>query len=107
MVGGGSIQLFRILGIRVGVHASWFLVLFLFIFLLSEQFQEVLEGSGTQAYVTAVAAVLALFGSRGLHELGPAAGGPRLGVPLAGIVPWFFGGVARRTPPHHSPGHEL
>ena len=38
MLGGSSFQLGRIFGIRIGVNASWFLILFLFIFLLSASF---------------------------------------------------------------------
>jgi hypothetical protein len=40
MIGpGGSIQLLRVFGIRIGVNPSWFLVLFIFIFWLSGSFR--------------------------------------------------------------------
>jgi hypothetical protein len=42
-MGGGSIQLARILGIRVGVSPSWFFVLFLMIYSLSGYFDDVLD----------------------------------------------------------------
>ena len=53
---GSSIQLVRLFGIRIGVSASWFIVLFLFIFLLSGSFRDVLGGSDRQAYTVAVIA---------------------------------------------------
>jgi hypothetical protein len=42
---GSSLQLARIFGIRVGAGASWFVVLFLLIYVLAEQFHTVLGGS--------------------------------------------------------------
>ena len=69
---GSSIQLVRLFGIRIGVSASWFIVLFLFIFLLSDSFRNVLGGSDTQAYTVAVIAALLFFVSLILHELGHA-----------------------------------
>src|SRR4051812_46455517 len=61
--GGGSIQLARVFGIRIGVPTSWFLVLFFFIFVLSGSFRQPLNSSDTTAYITAVASVLLFFGS--------------------------------------------
>ena len=55
MLGGSSIRLGTILGIRVGVNVSWFFVLFLFIFVLNDSFTDVL-GNSTLAFWTAVAA---------------------------------------------------
>jgi Zn-dependent protease len=92
----GSIQLVRILGIRVGVSASWFLVLFFLIFILSQYFHEVLGGSQSTAYAVAVAASLGYFASLILHELGHALVSRRLGIAILGIDLWFFGGMARR-----------
>ena len=41
MFSGRSIPLVRVFGIRVGVDPSWFLVLFLFIWLLTDYYKEV------------------------------------------------------------------
>jgi Zn-dependent protease len=68
----GSIQLMRVFGIRVGVGVSWFIVLFLFIFVLTPEFHEVLGGSRDTAYLVTVASVLSFFVSLILHELGHA-----------------------------------
>ena len=53
--GGGSVQLARVFGIRIGASPSWFLVLFLMIYTLSGYFSDVLDVSSTTAYLVAVA----------------------------------------------------
>jgi Zn-dependent protease len=104
---GGSIQLMRVFGIRIGVNPSWFLVLFIFIFWLSGSFRETLDSSDTTAYLTAVAAALLFFGSLILHELGHAVVAKRNGIDIAGIDLWFFGGIARMSRDTDSPGVEF
>jgi Zn-dependent protease len=104
---GSSIQLVRLFGIRIGVSASWFVVLFLFIFVLSSSFQNVLEGSDTQAYGVAVAAALLFFVSLILHELGHALVARRSGIEVTGIDLWFFGGIAKMSRDTRSPGEEF
>ena len=104
---GSSIQLVRLFGIRIGVSASWFVVLFLFIFLLSDSFRDVLGGSDTQAYGVAVAAALLFFVSLILHELGHAVVARRNGIEVTGIDLWFFGGIAKLSRDSHSPGEEF
>src|SRR5580700_1104295 len=96
-----NFQLARIFGIRVGVSASWFVILFLLIYWLShEYFPEVMNGSQSTAYIVAVAGALGYFASLILHELGHALVARRLGIPIAGIDLWFFGGLSqmRREP---------
>src|SRR2546423_15070919 len=92
---GGSIQVLRIFGIRVGVNASWFLVLFILIISLSRQFKDVLGGTDTQAYVVAVASALFFYFSIVLHELGHALVARRQGIKVERIDLWFFGGLAQ------------
>lgn len=103
----GSIQLARLFGIRIGVDASWFVVLFFFIFFLSSQFRDALSGSNTTAYLTAVASALLFFASLVLHELGHALAARRLGIEIAGIDLWFFGGIAKMARDTESPGAEF
>ena len=67
-----SIKLFDAFGIRIGVDLSWFLILFLMIFILSTPFRETLHSSDGIAYVTTVVSVLLLFASLIIHELGHA-----------------------------------
>ena len=68
--GGGSIQLARVFGIRIGVDFSWFFVLFLIIWSLSGYYEDVAPGSN--AFVLAVLSALLFFLSILLHELGHA-----------------------------------
>jgi Zn-dependent protease len=95
-----NLQLARIFGIRIGVSYSWFFVLFFLIYFLSGYFHEVLGGSQGTAYAIAVAGSLGYFASLVLHELGHALVARRLGIPIAGIDLWFFGGLSqmRREP---------
>jgi Zn-dependent protease len=93
-----TFQLARIFGIRIGVGISWFLVLFLYIFLFTQYSQEVLKGaSTTTTYVVAVASVLSFFLSLILHELGHALVARRNGLKVLGIELWALGGMTRTT----------
>lgn len=103
MPGGRSIQLARVFGIRIGVDPSWFLVLFLFIWWLSDSF----PGDDTQAFVLATAAALAFFTSVVLHELGHAVVAMRNGIGIVGIDLWLFGGLARMKSDTRTPGQEF
>jgi Zn-dependent protease len=103
----GSIQLARIFGIRVGVDASWFVVLFLVIYLLSGSFHTVLGGSGTTAYATAVVSALLLFGSVIVHELGHALAARRHGIHVTGITISPLGGFAMMSRESRTPREEL
>jgi Zn-dependent protease len=105
--GGGSIQLARVFGIRIGVTTSWFLVLFFFIFVLSGSFRDTLNSSDTTAYATAVASVLLFFASLLAHEFGHALVARRLGIDVVGIDLWFFGGVAKMDRDPDTPGAEF
>jgi len=106
VLGGSSIRLTTIFGIRIGVNVSWFFVLFLFIYLLNDQFESRL-GNSTQAFWTAVAAAFAFFGSVLLHELGHALVARRDGIGVAGIDLFFFGGVMKMSSDTRSPGQEF
>jgi Zn-dependent protease len=101
-----NFQLARIFGIRIGVGMSWFVVLGLFIYIVTEPFHEMLGGSRTTAYLVAVASVLSFFASLILHELGHALVARRNGLVVAGIDLWAFGGVTR-TSESEDPGMEL
>jgi Zn-dependent protease len=103
-----NFQLARLFGIRVGVSASWFVVLFILIWWLgAEYFPAILEGSQTTAYLIAVAAALGYFISLILHELGHALVARRLGIEIAGIDLWFFGGLSQMRREPATPGEEF
>jgi Zn-dependent protease/CBS domain-containing protein len=101
-----NFQLARIFGIRIGVGISWFVVLFLFIFIVTPVFHDELGGSRTTAYLVAVASVLSFFASLVLHELGHALVARRNGLHVAGIDLWALGGITRISEVQ-SPGVEL
>lgn len=101
-----SLPLVRLFGIRIGVNVSWFLVLFLFIYLLSDQFTDIL-GNQTTGYLTAVLSVLLFFVSIVLHELGHALAARREGIGVSGIDLFFFGGVMKMSRDTDSPGAEF
>ena len=106
MFGGRSLRLATILGIRVGVNASWFVVLFLFIFWLNGSFSDVLDDD-TLGFVAAVLAVFGFFGSILLHELGHALAARREGIDVSGIDLFFFGGVMKMSRDTTTPGQEF
>ena len=88
-----SLQLVRLFGIPVGVSPSWFLTLFVVLFLLQAQFRDTIEGSDTTAYLAAIAAAALLFGSIIFHELGHALAARREGLRVRGIQLFLFGGL--------------
>jgi Zn-dependent protease/CBS domain-containing protein len=106
-MGGGSIQLARVFGIRVGVSPSWFFILFLMIYSLSGYFDSVLSGSRNTAYAIAVAGAVAFFASIVLHELGHALVARREGIGISGIDLWFFGGIAKMEREAETPGEDF
>jgi Zn-dependent protease len=105
---GGSVQLARIFGIRIGASPSWFVVLFLMIYYLSGLFDTLLVGySNTTAYGIAVAGTLLFFVSLILHELGHAIVARRNGIGVSSIELWFFGGLAKLTREPATPGQDF
>jgi Zn-dependent protease len=109
MLGGGSITLFHVRGIRIAVDWSWFLILFFLILTMSQRFGEALGQSSTAAepFGLAVAATLGFFGSILLHELGHAFAALRNGIGISSIQLWIFGGVARMDRESDSPRTEF
>jgi Zn-dependent protease len=96
--GGGSIQLARVFGVRIGVDVSWFFVLFLIIYSLTGYYDD---------FALAVISALLFFLSIVLHELGHAVVAMRNGIPIVGIDLWMFGGVAKMARDTESPGVEF
>jgi Zn-dependent protease len=109
MAAGGSLTLFHVRGIRIGVDYSWFFVLFLLIWYLSGVYRDVLgdDQSDSVPYLFAVLTALGFFASILLHELGHALVATRRGIPIAEIRLWLFGGIARMTKDTDSAGTEF
>jgi Zn-dependent protease/CBS domain-containing protein len=104
---GSSFKLAQVLGIRIGVNASWFIVLFLFIYLFQGSFEAQLGASDTTAFAVAVVAAVLFFGSILLHELGHALAARREGIEVTGIELFLFGGVMKMSRDTDSPGAEF
>lgn len=102
-----SIKLFDLFGFRIGVARSWFLILFLLIFLLSGQFHTVLHSSDGVAYLTAVITVLILFASLLVHELGHALMARRQGIAVHRIDLFLFGGLTEMSRDAATPGEDF
>src|SRR3954454_3387689 len=106
--GGGSTQLARVFGIRIGASPGWFLFLFVMIWWLSARFADSLpDASDTTTYLTAVAGAALFFLSIALHELGHAVVARRNGIEVLGIDLWVFGGLAKLSRDSQSPGEEF
>src|SRR3954469_23126588 len=104
VLGGRSIQLARVFGIRIGADTSWFIFLFLIILLQSNQYRDQFPGQGTKAFALAVASAFLFVLSILLHELGHAVVAIRNGIGIAGIDLWMFGGLAKMRKDSDSPG---
>lgn len=103
-IGIGSIR-----GIRLGIHYSWFIVLIVFSYLLSEgQFPNQFEGwTRTQYWVVGVATVILLFASVLVHELAHSVVAQTRGIEVVGITLFIFGGVAQLSEDSDEPGEEF
>ncbi|HEX3324924.1 MAG TPA: site-2 protease family protein [Solirubrobacterales bacterium] len=109
MLGGKSITLFHVRGIRIAVDWSWFFVLFLVIFWLSNFYAQVLgeSSSSSTPFALALASAIGFFGSIVLHELGHAFAAMRNGIGISSIQLWIFGGMARMDRESDSPSTEF
>jgi len=101
-----NLQLARVFGIRIGLEWSWFVVLFIVIFVLRGYFAQVLPND-SQAFAVAVLGTLAFFASLLAHELGHALVARRLGLQIDGIDLWLFGGFTRTHGEVLTPGGEF
>lgn len=93
--GGGSIQLARVFGIRIGVDPSWFVILFVIIWSLSGYYGDIFPGEEGLSYFLAALSGLLFFLCILLHELGHAVEAKRNGIGIVGIDLWMLGGVAK------------
>jgi Zn-dependent protease/predicted transcriptional regulator len=107
MSGGRSIQLARVFGIRVGVDPTWFLALFLFIWLLSDEYRRLFPDDDTKAFVLATVSTFAFFLSVVVHELGHAFAARRQDIGVSSVDLALFGGFTRMTRETRTPGEEF
>ncbi|HEX6696244.1 MAG TPA: site-2 protease family protein [Solirubrobacteraceae bacterium] len=96
------------MGIRIGVDPSWFVILFLYIWILSSGYKDTFgQGHDDKAFGLAVVSAFLFFFSIVLHEFGHAIVARRNGIQITSINLWLFGGLAelRSDPP--TPGAEF
>jgi Zn-dependent protease len=99
---GSSIRLGKVLGIPVGVHYSWFFVLLLLTFLLSDQF-----GDGYQGWIAAIATTILFFLSILAHELCHSIIAVLRDLPVKGITLFIFGGMSQIAREANCPSTEF
>jgi Zn-dependent protease len=104
--GGSSLQLFKVSGIRVGVHPTWFIILLLFIVWTNGSFDSAISAPDQGFFASVIAAFL-FFGSIVLHELGHAFAARREGIGVGGVDLFFFGGFMRALRDSETPGEEF
>ncbi len=93
------IELFSILGFRVSLDLSWFLLAILITWTLTKgYFPSALPGEPTSTYLwMAIIGALGLFVSIILHEFAHAIVARRYNLAISGITLFVFGGVAEMT----------
>ncbi|GAB4327961.1 MAG: site-2 protease family protein [Dehalococcoidia bacterium] len=106
---GRSFQIARIAGIGIEVHPSWFLILAILVWSLSDSFlPEVYEGWETATYwVVGTVAALLLFVAVLIHEMAHALVAIRRGVPVPKITLFIFGGVSHLAQQPRTAGEEF
>jgi Zn-dependent protease len=89
------VRIGRVLGVQLWLHASWFVVFGLVVWLTASEFGDLYPRRSTPVHVAMALATGALFfGCLTLHELAHAAVSKRFGITVRGITLFMFGGVA-------------
>jgi Zn-dependent protease/CBS domain-containing protein len=105
----GAIPLFRVSGVQVAVHPSWFIVFVLVAWSLAAGFlPDVLpQIEPVQAWILGIVGALLLFASVLLHELAHSLVAIRRGLPVSSITLFIFGGVSNLTAESKDPRTEF
>ncbi|MBZ5566378.1 MAG: site-2 protease family protein [Acidobacteriia bacterium] len=91
-----QIKLGRLFGIRIGLHYSWFIIAFLIVFSLVEQFSTVhRDWSHSVIWGTAILTAALFFVCIVLHELGHSVVAQSRGIRVPSIVLFALGGVSQ------------
>lgn len=106
---GRSFQVARIAGIGIEVHPSWFLILAILVWSLSDSFlPQVYEGWATATYwVVGFVSAILLFVAVLVHEMAHAVVAIRRGVPVPKITLFIFGGVSHMAQQPRTAGEEF
>lgn len=108
-MGGSTFRVGRLLGVPIGIHPLWLVVVGLITWSLgSTYFPDADPGlSETAAYALGLVGALGLFAGIVLHELAHAVIARRHGIEVEEIDLWLLGGVARLEGEAQEPGDEL
>jgi Zn-dependent protease/CBS domain-containing protein len=104
-----SFKLGRILGIEIGIHASWFIIFALLSWSLSVAYYPSIDEniSPFTGWTLGILSSLLLFGSVLAHELGHSFIAIRQGIPVKSIDLFIFGGVSNLTKEPDNPAAEF
>ncbi|HET6771278.1 MAG TPA: site-2 protease family protein [Actinomycetota bacterium] len=103
-----TIRLGRILGIRVSLHVSWFLILGLVALGSARSYAEADPTlSRPVPMIMGAATALLFFACLLAHELGHALVARRLGIPVRGITLFLLGGLSEISEEISVPGNEF
>ena len=99
-----NISLGKILGIKIGLDYSWFLVFGLLTWMLARNYYptEFKEWSSATYWSMGAVTAIMLFVSVLLHELGHSVVALRFKIPVRSITLFLFGGVAQIGAESHS-----
>jgi Zn-dependent protease len=98
----------RILGIRLYLHASWFIVLGLVVWVSARVFAQAYPDlPSSERGVMALVTGLTFFVGLALHEVSHAVVARRFGIAVRGITLFVFGGVAEVEGEIPTPGREF
>jgi Zn-dependent protease/CBS domain-containing protein len=107
----GSIRIARIAGIDILVHWSWLAIFFLLVWWLSDGFfgevNRYDHWSDAEVWGASVVTTLFFFLSVLLHEFSHSLMARRLGIPVASITLFIFGGVSSLTKEPDDAGQEF
>jgi Zn-dependent protease len=98
----GSFKLFRLFGIDVFLHWSWFVIAF---FLIPQFGKDTFTGPGSTPIYWSTVLYVTLFVIVLIHEFGHALACRSVGGEAKHIVLWPLGGVAFVRPPHRPGAH--
>jgi len=91
----GSFRIGRIAGIDIYIHVSWFIILGLLTWSISQVFHDINEDWATEVvWLLAAIATILFFTSVLLHELSHSLVAKHLGLPVQHITLFIFGGVS-------------
>lgn len=105
---GNALRIGSLFGVEIRIDGSWFVIAVLIGWSLFVQFRANFPTIGTgEAIVLGGVSAILFFGSVLVHELSHSLMARRLGIPVAGITLFLFGGVTETKMEARTPGDEF